>query len=100
MPSGSHLTKEMRSKGGRKKGNYNTRRKQWEELSEYMTNHGAERVIKALSKLSDEDFLVQYGKLLNYFKPKQVQSSQTIEHNLKGPAQITFGDNSKDDNKS
>ncbi len=100
MPSGAHLTKEMRSKGGRKAGKLSRKRQQWAELSEYMTNAGAERVVRALSKLSDEDFLVQYGKLLNYFKPKQISSNQTIDHTLTGPAQITFGDNSKDDNKS
>jgi len=63
---------------GKPKGIKNKRTLEWEQLGEFLTDKGAKRAMTVLESLSDEDYLDQYGKLLNYFKPRMAQSQ--IEH--------------------
>jgi hypothetical protein len=77
---------------GKPKGTKAKRTKQWEQLGEFITQAGAERAVKVLNNLPDEDFLDQYGKLLGYFKPK-------ITHNMNeqiGTHTIQFNNTSTD----
>ncbi len=60
---------------GKPKGTKSAKTKQWEALGDFLTDEGANRAMKVLENLSDKDFLDQYGKLLNYFKPK-MQNTQ------------------------
>jgi len=80
--------------GGRVKGSQNKKQIQWDELGDFMTNKGAERAMKVLSKLDDETYLDQYGKLLNYFKPRHQAS--TIDANVTAVQPIVFENVSKD----
>jgi len=80
--------------GGRVKGSVSTKIKQWEQLGDFMTNKGAERAMKVLSKLDDETYLDQYGKLLNYFKPRHQAS--TIDANVTAVQPIVFENVSKE----
>jgi hypothetical protein len=59
---------------GRPQGAISERTKRWEELGEYITTAGAERAMEALNALPDEEFLEQYAKFLEYFKPKQART--------------------------
>jgi hypothetical protein len=45
----------------------------WEALGQYVVNEGAERAMEVLATLDDEQFLEQYMKMLEYFKPKQAR---------------------------
>jgi len=60
---------------------------QWEQLGQFVTESGAARAMQILGTLDDEDYLEQYGKLLNYFKPKMTAS--TIDASVKGDIGVT-----------
>ncbi len=66
------------NKDGRPKGAKSKRTLEWEQLGEFLTDKGAKRAMEVLNNLDDADYLDQYGKLLNYFKPRMAQSK--IEH--------------------
>ncbi len=66
------------NKDGRPKGAKSKRTLEWEQLGEFLTDKGAKRAMEVLNNLDDADYLDQYGKLLNYFKPRMAQSQ--IEH--------------------
>jgi len=68
-------SKIAREAGQKSKPGKHAKTKQWEELGEFITQSGAERAMRILNQLPDQDFLEQYNKLLNYFKPK-------ITHNI------------------
>jgi hypothetical protein len=71
---------ETNNPDGRPVGSKNVKTVQWEALGDFLTEKGAKRAMKVLDELDDEAYLDQYGKLLNYFKPK-MQSSQ-IDANI------------------
>jgi hypothetical protein len=48
--------------------------KQWEELGEALLTRHSERANKILETMPDDKFLDNYGKLLEYFKPKQART--------------------------
>lgn len=50
----------------------------WEQLGEFITEVGAQRVKDILLKCTPDKFMVYYPILLEYFKPKQ----QRVETNL------------------
>ena len=85
------FTKEQMAKGGRQgKPGKHTRTKQWEELAEYFTTAGAQRVMEHLNNLEDDDeFFQKYDRLLNYFKPKlassQIEAKADINVSVKEP---------------
>jgi len=70
---------------GRPTGSKNVKTEQWEALGEALLTKHSERANAVLSSLDDETFLEQYGKLLEYFKPKQARTEvkqegvQTLE---------------------
>lgn len=60
--------------GGLKpKGAVSEKTKMWEELGQYIVTEGAERAMQVLAKMDDDQFLEQYMKMLEYFKPKQAR---------------------------
>jgi len=58
---------------GKPKGAISKRLQLWQALGEYVVNEGAERAMEVLATLDDEQFLEQYMKMLEYFKPKQAR---------------------------
>ena len=56
---------------GRTPGTKNQKTLEWEALGEALVSKHSERANKVLASLDDEKFLDAYGKLLEYFKPKQ-----------------------------
>ena len=78
-----------------KKGKH-TKTKQWEALSDKFTGAYADKVIKYLDDLPDDEidkFMQHYKDLLNYFKPKmqsvQIKTEGTININLVSDSDIT-----------
>lgn len=47
---------------------------QWEALGEALLTKHSERANQILASLDDDKFLDHYGKLLEYFKPKQART--------------------------
>jgi len=59
---------------GRPSGSKNERTMQWEALGEALLTKHSERANKILETMPDDKFLDNYGKLLEYFKPKQART--------------------------
>jgi hypothetical protein len=59
---------------GRPAGSKNERTKQWEDLGEALLTRHAERANRIMETMPDDKFLDNYGKLLEYFKPKQART--------------------------
>lgn len=59
---------------GRPSGSKNERTKQWEDLGEALLTRHAERANRIMDTMPDDKFLDNYGKLLEYFKPKQART--------------------------
>ena len=64
---------------GRKKGSLDKRTEAWNNLGEFITEEGAQRAMRILGTLKDRDYLDQYGKLLQYFKPKRHHTQAEVE---------------------
>ena len=73
---------------GMPKGTKHKRTEQWEQLGDFITKSGAERAVKVLKSLPDDEFLDQYNKLLNYFKPKISYNINSETKEL--PDSVTF----------
>lgn len=77
------------NKDGRPKGAKSARTIEWEKLGSFITDAGAKRAMRVLNDMDDDTYLDQYGKLLNYFKPKlastQVQAKADINVSIKEP---------------
>lgn len=58
---------------GKPKGAISERVKMWEALGQYVVNEGAQRAMEVLAQMDDEQFIEQYMKMLEYFKPKQAR---------------------------
>lgn len=56
---------------GKARGTISKRIELWNELGEYLTTEGADRCIEILRTCPDDEFMVYYTKLCEYFKPKQ-----------------------------
>jgi len=69
------FTTETAKKAGAKRGQTYQKLKQWEQLGDFLTDAGAKRAMDILNDLPDDEYLDQFGKLLNYFKPR-MQSTQ------------------------
>ena len=81
------FTKDQMAKGGKNSKGPTKKTQQWEELAEYFTTAGAQRVMEHLNNLEDDDeFFQKYDRLLNYFKPKL--ASAQIDANVKGEFKI------------
>ena len=59
---------------GRPSGSKNERTKQWDDLGEALLTRHAERANKIMETMPDDKFMDNYGKLLEYFKPKQART--------------------------
>jgi hypothetical protein len=83
--------------GGRTKGTKNVKTSQWEELGAKIIGEGAERFMRVLDSLEDEDFTRNYLQILEYFKPKQQRTEHTGETGIsitwKESKDYTPGDN-------
>ena len=73
MPRGPGKGK-TNNPNGRPPGIPNERTKQWEELGKALLERHSERANKVLDNLDDDNFIDQYAKLLEYFKPKLARS--------------------------
>lgn len=71
---------------GRKVGSKNKKTEQWNQLGEYLIGGAADRAMEIMSKSKDKEFMIHYGNLLNYFKPKQ----QSVNGNLSTGGDITI----------
>jgi hypothetical protein len=69
---------ESGNKAGKPVGTKSQKTIAWENLGEFITEAGAEKVKEILTKASPKDFMDYYTTLLEYFKPKQ----QRIENNV------------------
>ena len=78
---------------GKPKGAKSNKTKQWEQLGDFLTEEGAQRAMKILNDLPDEEYLDQFGKLLNYYKPKM--QSTNLDANLKTESTIEYKNVSK-----
>lgn len=79
MASGPGKGKTNNPKG-KPPGTKNERTKQWEELGKALVDRHAERANRVLDNLEDDKFIDQFGKLLEYFKPKLARSEVTQEN--------------------
>lgn len=59
---------------GRVPGSKNEKTLQWEELGRSLLSVHSERANQILADCGDDIFLDNYGKLLEYFKPKQART--------------------------
>jgi len=59
---------------GRPVGAKSEKTKQWEDLGEALLTRHAERANRIMETMPDDKFLDNYGKLLEYFKPKQART--------------------------
>lgn len=69
---------ESGNKSGKPKGTKSEKTLAWEQLGDFITEAGAERVKTILESCTPKDFMIYYPMLLEYFKPKQ----QRIENNV------------------
>ena len=56
--------------GGKTKGTKNVKTQEWEQLGEFLTKEGAERVVAIMATANDKQFMAYYNQLLEHFKPK------------------------------
>lgn len=74
---GEHFKKGKPPGSGIKKGGKKAKTLAWENLGEFITETGAERVAKMLTECNEQDFFKYYCLLLEYFKPKLQRSDVT-----------------------
>ena len=58
-------------KGYKPKGSKSNKTIAWQNLGEFITEQGAERLKKILTESDDATFMKTYIQLIEYFKPKQ-----------------------------
>jgi hypothetical protein len=75
-------------KGFKPKGAVSEKTKAWENLGEFITESGAERVKLILGSCEPEDFIKYYTTLLEYFKPKLARSESKVESKVEGTLSI------------
>jgi hypothetical protein len=73
---------------GMLKGTTHEKTKAWENLGEFITESGAERVKLILGSCEPEDFIKYYTILLEYFKPKLARSESKVESKVEGTLSI------------
>jgi hypothetical protein len=73
---------------GMLKGTTHEKTKAWENLGEFITESGAERVKLILGSCEPEDFIKYYTTLLEYFKPKLARSESKVESKVEGTLSI------------
>lgn len=68
---------------GKAEGTKSEKTIQWELLGEAIVNKHTERFNRVLGELEDTDFMDQYLKVLEYFKPKLNRSELKHEGEIK-----------------
>lgn len=58
--------------------------KAWENLGEFITETGADRVKTILASCEPEEFIKYYTVLLEYFKPKLARTESKVESKVEG----------------
>lgn len=81
--------------GGIKKGQIQNRTRQWQEIGDYLTNQGVDRVLTVLNQSSDNDFMNYFDHLIRYFKP-QLSSIATKEE-VENETEIEMDKEQKED---
>jgi hypothetical protein len=94
MPRGPGKGK-TNNPNGRPKGAKNVRSVEWENLGSFITSAGAKRATEILVKLPDDQFLPQFERLLQYFKPrmKQVDEQSNQDVTIRIVDESDAGDN-------
>ncbi len=75
-------------KGYKPKGAVSEKTKAWENLGEFITETGAERIKTILASCEPEDFIKYYTLLLEYFKPKLGRVENKVEQKVQGQLTI------------
>lgn len=63
--------------GGRKKGSLNKKTKEWDDIGEYISTHGAAKYMCILKEIEGKDYMERFEKVLEYFKPKLGRTEHT-----------------------
>lgn len=71
-------------KGLKPKGAISEKTKAWENLGEFITESGADRVKTILARCEPEEFIKYYTVLLEYFKPKLARTESKVESKVEG----------------
>lgn len=73
-------------KGYKPKGAISAKTIAWNNLGEFITEQGANRLKRILAEADDATFMKVYIQLIEYFKPKQ---SRIEPEKFRGPQKIT-----------
>jgi DNA-binding Lrp family transcriptional regulator len=58
---------------GRPVGAVSDKVRMWNELGEWFVSEGAQKCLRIINYMEDEEYIKQYTALLEYFKPKQAR---------------------------
>jgi DNA-binding Lrp family transcriptional regulator len=58
---------------GRPVGTVSEKVKMWNELGEWFVQEGAQKCMRIMNDMEDEEYIKHYTALLEYFKPKQAR---------------------------
>jgi DNA-binding Lrp family transcriptional regulator len=71
---------------GRPVGAVSDKVKMWNELGEWFVSEGAQKCMRIMNDMEDEEYIKHYTALLEYFKPKQAR--MTMAGDSKAPVII------------
>jgi hypothetical protein len=58
---------------GRPVGAVSDKVRMWNELGEWFVSEGAQKCMRIMNDMEDEEYIKHYTALLEYFKPKQAR---------------------------
>ena len=58
---------------GRPQGAVSDKVRMWNELGEWFVQEGADKCMRIMNDMEDEEYIKHYTALLEYFKPKQAR---------------------------
>lgn len=58
---------------GRPQGAVSDKVRMWNELGEWFVQEGAQKCMRIMNDMEDEEYIKHYTALLEYFKPKQAR---------------------------
>jgi DNA-binding Lrp family transcriptional regulator len=58
---------------GRPVGTVSDKVRMWNELGEWFVSEGAQKCMRIMNDMEDEEYIKHYTALLEYFKPKQAR---------------------------
>lgn len=83
---------------GKPKGAISEKTIAWQNLGEFITESGAERVKDILATCPPDKFMVYYPMLLEYFKPKLARTE--LKHEGEQTLTVKFIEDGTEDSKS